>query len=66
MWRKEVNKKLVLVPDMVDNSSLNKESQIKKSDDEEDEKKQMIEEPKPVNLCENTDCERYPPDWDSE
>jgi chemotaxis protein histidine kinase CheA len=121
IWRKEVNKKLVLVPDM--------ESQNEKSDDEEDgckngfecddcnikgincyedigltkyeadiyfdlgepdrcekcfnkwkssddasdylkgveeDGKKTIEETKPINLCENTDCERYPSDWDSE
>ena len=131
VWRKEVNKKLVLVPDM--------ESQNEKSDDEEDgskngfecddcnikgincyedigltkyeadiyfdlgepdrcekcfnkwkssddasdylkgveedgnqqmyvndDGKKTIEETKPINLCENTDCKRYPSDWDSE
>jgi hypothetical protein len=127
--RKEVNKNSVLASDMVDNTSLNNESQIEKSDDEEegckngfecddcnikgincyedigltkyeadiyfdlgqpdrcekcfnkwkstndaieylkgieDDGKKTIEETKPIKLCENTDCERYPSNWDSE
>lgn len=35
-------------------------------DIEEEEEEEELDKEEPVKLCVNMDCERYPPDWDSE